>query len=223
MALDLDLSYSQSNDATTLTVTDTAGEYDAANNTDGWGSPNADYADIVASTDTASYVPDKYHLTLTITVTDKNGTSTAYDAINLYDHNGAAFTAATDLTWDITAADLVASGTAMGTSSDRLDDGTYAIVYKLANNDDGTTVDTVTESILVDGDVRYDVYNKLRQIPVNYDNEEKDMTRDIMEALLAYSYLQGIEASAAVAMTEEISSQLYTLDKLLSDGSNYTW
>ena len=71
--------------------------------------------------------------------------------------------------------------------------------------------------------MRIDVYNKLRQISVDYDFEAQDTSRDVMEALLAYSYLQAIEASAAVAMIEELTDMLYTLDKLVSDGSHYNW
>ena len=223
MALILDLTYSQSNDGTTLTLTDSAGEY-TINNTDGWGSPNdEDWALIVASTDTSSYIPDKYHLTLDVTVTDKSGVETTYDQIDLYDHRGSAFTAATDLTWDFTPADFVVSSTAMGLSTARLDDGTYEISYRLIYNDDGTVQSHVSDTILVDGDVRYDVYNKLRQVPVDYDNENVSKSKEIMEALLSYCYLTSINAGGAVAMTEEISTQLYTLDKLVSDGSKYSW
>ena len=44
-----------------------------------------------------------------------------------------------------------------------------------------------------------------------------------MEALLDYSYLQAIEGSAAVCLTEDLVNMLFTLDKLVSDGSHYTW
>jgi hypothetical protein len=228
MALDLSLSYSQSNNATTLTITDSSGTYNNPDNLTGWGDPNPRasfaFSDIVISTDVATYSPVKYHLILTVTVTDKAGTETTYDTINLYDHRGSAFTAVADLTWDLDAADFVSSGTAMGLATDKLTDGQYEISYQLVQNDDHSTViDEVSETILIDGDVRYDVYNKLRQIPVDYDNENNDKSRDIMEALTAYSYLIGMEASASVSMQEEITSMLYTLDKLVSDGSHYTW
>lgn len=228
MALDLDLSYSQSNDATTLTITDIAGTYDVSDNDDGWGDPNPRasfaFSDIVAASDTTDYSPDKYHLLLTIVVTDKEGTETTYTTINLRDHNGAAFTAASDLVFEINPSHLIASGTAMGLSTDKLTDGIYAITYQLvANHNHSTVIDSVAESVLIDGDVRIDVFNKLRQIPVDYDAESNQRSREIMEALLAYSYLQGMEASASVAMTEELYTMLYTLDKLVSDGSKYTW
>ncbi len=76
---------------------------------------------------------------------------------------------------------------------------------------------------MIDGDVRIDTYNKLRQVPVDYDYEAVDLSREVMEALLAYTYLQAMEASSAVSMKEELINMLYTLDKLVSDGSHYTW
>ena len=223
-----DLEYSQSNDATTLTITDIAGTYNNPDNLDGWGDsgePKEDVTTIVASTDVIN-AGTETHLLLDVTVTDKNGTETVYDQINLYDQNGGAFADASELTWDLTPADFDVSGTAMGEITDKLTDGVYEIVYHLRDNDDHTDtglVQTFSEDIVVDGDVRIDVYNKLRQVPVDYDNEENDTSRDVMEALFAYSYLQSIEASSAVAMTEELINQLYTLDKLVSDGSHYTW
>ena len=226
MALVLDLEYSQSNDATTLTLTDDAGTYHVVDNADGWetgGATNLDPSDIVISTDVVN-AGTEYHLLLDVVVTDKNGTETTYDQINLYDQNGGAFTDASDLTWDLTPADFEEGGAAMGVATDKLDDGVYELVYQLVDNDDHASVKaTFSEDILVDGDVRIDVYNKLRQITVDYDFEANDTSRDVMEALLAYSYLQAIEASSAVAMTEELINMLYTVDKLVSDGSHYTW
>ena len=226
--LNLDLSYTQSNDAVTLTVTDTAGTYVAVDNIYGWetgGATNEDVADIVAATDVTT--ASKYHLTLNVTVTDKNGTATAYDEIDLYTHNlSGPFTTAAELTWDFNAADFIGtvSGTAMGLATDKLTDGIYAITYSL---DDNVTPfanrDSVVESTIIDGDVRIAVYDKLRQVSTDYDCEDNDRSRDIMEALLAYCYLQSIEASASISNTSELVVQLYTLDKMVSDGSHYTW
>jgi len=230
MAFTLDLLYSQSNDATTLTVTDDANTYHAVDNPTGWetgGATNPDPADIVISTDTTA---GKHHLLLTITVTDKNNTTTVYDTLNLWDHakvldsTFTGFTDASDLTWAINPSHLIASSTAMGDSDDRLDDGIYNMVYTLQDANSGVAVDSLDEDTLVDGDVRYDVYNKLRDVSsIHYLNELTDTSREVMEALLAYTYLQALEASAAVALTEEIINMLYTLDKLVSDGSSYTW
>ena len=224
MALVLDLTYSQSNNAVTLTLTDAAGTYHVVDNDDGWetgGATNPDPADIVASTDST---PSKYHLVLNVTVTDKYNVSTTYDEINLYDKNGGAFVDAGDLTWDLTPADFDVSGTAMGLATDKLDDGIYDITYTLRNNTTPfAVVVTFNENIVIDGDIRIDVYNKLRRIPYDYVNEHIDTSRSVMEALLAYSYLQSIEGSAAICLTEDLVNMLYTLDKLVSDGSHYSW
>ena len=222
MALNLDLSYTQSNDAVTLTITDASGTY-SADNTTGWGSPNRVVTDIVISTDKANS-GTQTHLLLDVTVTDKDGTETTYTQINLWDHNGGAFTTAADLTWEFTPADFVSGGTAMGTATDTLTDGLYAISYKLVDNDSHATInDFVSETIIIDGAIRIAVYDKLRQIPTDYDCEDNDRSKDIMEALLSYSYLQSIDASASVSMSTELVNMLYTLDKLVSDGSHYTW
>ena len=102
MALNLSLGYSQSNDATTLTITDTAGTYVVTDNETGWGSPNEVVTDIVAGSDVIN-AGTETHLLLTVTVTDKTGTATVYDEINLYDHDSTGpFADASDLTWDFT-------------------------------------------------------------------------------------------------------------------------
>jgi hypothetical protein len=221
MALVLDLIYSQSNDAKTLTLTEDAGTYVAVDNPNGWGAPNPETTAIVTSADESG---GDYHLLLDVTVTDKNNVETTYEQINLWTQNGGAFADASELTWDITAADLVVSGVAMGAATDKLTDGIYEVTYQLVDNDSHTTVRaTFSEDILVDGDVRIDVYNKLRQVPVDYDYEAVDLSREVMEALLAYTYLQAVEASSAVSMREELINMLYTLDKLVSNGSHYTW
>jgi hypothetical protein len=221
MALALSLNITQSNNALYLTVTDNAGTYNNPDNLNGWGSPNELVTNIVAETTTTL---GKRHLNLDVVVQDKNGVTTTYDTINLYDHDSSGpFSIATDLTWTIDAADLVVSGTAMGAATDKLTDGIYTFTYTLQDASTAVAVNTYETSAIVDGDVRGDVYNKLRQVPTDYDCEENDRSRDIMEALLDYTYLQSMTASASVALQDEIINMLYTLDKLVSDGSKYTW
>jgi hypothetical protein len=221
MALALSLNITQSNDALYLTVTDNAGTYNNPDNLDGWGSPNEVVTDIVAE---ATTTLGKRHLNLDVVVEDKNGVITTYDTINLYDHDSSGpFAIATDLTWTIDAADLAVGGTAMGAATDKLTDGIYTFTYTLQDASTAVAVDTYEVSAIIDGDVRGDVYNKLRQVPTDYDCEENDRSRDIMEALLDYTYLQSMTASASVALEDEIINMLYTLDKLVSDGSKYTW
>jgi hypothetical protein len=208
-----------------LTLTDSTGEYDASTNPTGWdltgNDVNPDVADIVGSTTTTAL---KYHLKLDVIVTDKNGLETTYDTIDLYDHNGTAFSDTDDLTWQFNASDFVESSTAMGVASAKLTDGIYNITYSLVDAPTDLVIeDSIEQSITIDGDVRLDVYNKLRQVSKDYENENNDKSRDHMEALLSYTYLQGLLASTDTSQIEELYTQLYTLDKLVSDGSNYTW
>jgi len=221
MALSLSLSSAQSNDAVTWTLTDTAGTYHAVDNTDGWGAPNEVVTNIVAE---ATTTVGKRHLTLDLTVTDKNGDATTYDQINLYDHNGSAFTDTGDLVFEFNPDDFEESSTAMGAATDKFDDGVYVVTYTLAQADDGTVLHTLTDGFVIDGDVKIDLYNALRNVPTSYDNNENNESRDIMEALLAKSYYDGIHSyTTPESDTEEISNMLYTLDSILSDGSKYQW
>ena len=226
MALNLSLTYAQSNNAITLTLTDTTGVY-SGSNTGGWetGGPptNPDLVNIVGSATTTAA---KYHLQLIAVVTDKSGTETTYNTIDLYDHNGGAFGDTTDLTWQFNAGDFIGStdSTAMGLSSAKLTDGIYNLTYRLVDAPTDLVIsDSLEQSITIDGDVRIDVYNKLRQVSKDYENENNDKSRDHMEALLSYTYLQGLLSSTDTSQIEELYTQLYTLDKLVSDGSNYTW
>jgi methionine-rich copper-binding protein CopC len=224
----LDIEYRQSNDGKTLYFTDIAGTYNNPDNLTGWGDPSEPKEDVQKIVQSQDVVNDgnETHLLLDVTMTDKEGVVTVFDTINLYDQNGGGFTTAADLTWEFTVDDFLVSGSAtMGDNEgDRLTDGIYEVVYQLVDNDDhGVVQVSLTERILVDGDVRYDVYNKLRQIPVDYDNEGVNTSPEIMEALLGYAILQSLEASSSVAMTEELVNILWTLNKLMSDGSHYTW
>ncbi len=221
MALDLSLNITQSNDATYLTFTDDAGTYNNPDNLDGWGSPNAVVTDIVASTTTTAL---KNHLLLTVVVTDKGGVETTYDDINLYDHDSTGpFTDVNDLTWTIDAADLVESSTAMGLATARLTDGIYVITYTLQDANTAVAVDTYNITMLVDGDVRADVFDGLRTISQQYDDEINDTSKTILDPLLNYAYLYGMNASATVSEQTNLINMLWTLDKLNSDGSKYTW
>jgi len=222
MALGLSLSATQSNDATYLTVTDTTGETAAT----GWGvGGNEDYTDIVS---VALSAPGQYLLYLTVTVTDKDGTETSYDAIDLYalaetDGTTVPFAATTDLTWTIDASDLVSGTTAMGTSSDKLTDGIYKLSYSLYSISGAATVDTYDVYHLVDGDSTIDVYDALRELSQQYDNEINDESRTIMEALLKYTYLLSIQKADIDSEQSRIINMLWTLDKINSDSSKYSW
>ena len=224
MALDLSITFTESNDNKTVILTDTTGTYSADNLT-GWGSPNIDVGDIISGS-TAS----KYNLLLTITITDSSGTETEYDEINLFDHNGGAFTDASDLVFEMNSSHLLSGGTALGDSDDELPDGLWAIDYRIVDADynsetnglstaDNYIVDTF---YLIYGVVKASVYDKLRQIPTDYMCNNCD-SREIMEAIFMYGYLKGIETSAYVAKQEELIIMLATLESIVRDGSTIIW
>jgi hypothetical protein len=202
MALDLSLSYIEFNDNKAIKFTDTTGV-----TTGGWGySGNLDVTDIDGSTHT---------LELQIDITTSDNTTTSYDHIDLYDEFGP-FTDTDDLVFTIDASMLISSGSALGTSSTQLPDGIYEIVYIF---DRGLgTVAYVNYKVLIDGQVRKEVYDELRQIPVQYtckeDFRDTFSNKDIVSALTHYSYLKGLEASSVIAKDEELLDILATLETI---------
>lgn len=219
MALELGLSISQSNDATTITMTDNTGTVGDTS----WNfGENENFTDIVAE---ETLTEGKYHLTLDVVVIDKNNETTTYSTIYLYDFDSTGpFTSVSDLTWTFDASDLVtAAGDAMGTSEDRLTDGVWTVTYTLKEAHDDGIIDTYVVNLLIDGDVRADVYDALREISRQYDDQLNYQIPEIMEALLKAAYLRAINASGSVSEQENLINMLWTLDKLNSDGSKYDW
>ena len=160
---------------------------------------------------------------LSLTITTSDGTSTTYDDINLRDHNGSDFTAASDFVFTFDCADFEESSTALGTDEDEFPDGIYAFTYKLVDNDDHTTV-TSTETVtsLIDGRVRNAVYELLRDLTTVY-NCKDCSTDSLMDAIFARAYLDAMHSSAYVSKTEELYNQLAVLERMVTDGTDYTW
>ena len=215
MAFTLEVSWLEQNDNLALQLTDDSNTY--AYNGTGWGAPNPVVTDIVASSDTTV---GKYHLTLDITYTGSDAVSTTYDQINLYDLNGGAFSTVDDLVFLIDAADLSASGTAQGTDEDALLDGKYDYTYTLSEADTGTTTQTTTGSILVDGKVRVKVYDQLRQISTIYDSTEVFVPiyhhdfKDILTTLLKKSLFDSMITNVSFAREDEVLSLLDVIERL---------
>jgi len=202
MAVTLNLSYVERNDNKLITLADTS---------DDWGTPA---------------IVDITTLTLDVTITTSDNVSTTYDQINLVDEFGDGVGAEFDdqdaLSFPLTCAHFINSDTsvALGTSADVFPDGIYQFTYTL---DDGLATDSeLVENVLMEGVVRNQVYEDLRALPVLYNcNECK--SKQIMDAIFAYGYLNSIRAAGYVAKTEELLSQLYVLERLTSYGSSYTW
>jgi len=195
MAVTLSLAYVERNDNKLITLTD--------DSTD-WGTPT------VAGITT---------LTLDLTITTSDGVATEYDQIDLVAEFGPLALEA-DLVFPLDATYIQEDGVAIGTASDVLPDGIYEFTYTL---DDTLPTDSeLNEHVLIEGIVRNGVYDALRTIPVLY-NCEECKSKEIMDAIFAYGYLNSMRAGGYVAKSEELLSQLYVLERLLNYGSSYTW
>lgn len=197
MAVTLALSYVERNDNKILTLTDISTD---------WGTPA---------------VSGLTTLTLDIEITVSDETTTVYDTINLVtlnSLNGSSTQA--NLVFELDASKLKVIGTPLGTSIDVFPDGIYQFVYTL---DHGLATESIlTESVLMEGNVRNKVYQKLRTIPTLY-NCAECKSNQIMDAIFAYGYLNSMRAGGYVAKTEELLSQLYVLERILDYGSTYSW
>jgi hypothetical protein len=160
-------------------------------------------------------------LTLDVSITTSDNTTTVYDQINLKATHGlGGGSVQADLVFPLTAEDLEVIGVPLGTTATVLPDGIYEFHYIL---DHGLgTESELNEFVLMEGNVRNSVYEALRTIPTLYTCSECK-SKTIMDAIFAYGYLNSIRAGGYVAKTEELISQLYVLERLLSYGSSYTW
>jgi hypothetical protein len=205
MALTLSFSAVERNDSKLLTLTDTSAT---------WTTPS--YTDIAARTSLT------YSLTLDITINTPTLT-TVYDQLDCYVIGEGPFATQSDMVFPISAADLQISASPLGTTDTELPDGIWDIVYKLQQYTGGAWVDVAssTISILMYGQIKTKVYDKLRKVPKW--SELSSGYRDINEASYYYTYLQAIEKSAFVARKAELLQMLETLERLLLNGSNYPW
>lgn len=208
MALALDLSAVERNDNKLLTLTDTSTGWNTG------GDPN--FTSIAARTS------QTYSLTLDITI---NTTTSVivYNQIDCYVLHGGAFAAQTDLVFALDASKFIYGTAPLGTSATLLPDGIYDVVYKVQhwNGSSWDDIDVKSLSILVYGQIKQKVYDKLRKVPKW--SECPDGYRDINEASYYYTFLQSIEKSAFVARKSELLQMLETLERLLLNGSNYPW
>ena len=210
MALELSLSSVESNDNTTLTLTDDAGDYSAAN-TDGWGAPNLAVGDITT-------------LTLDVVITTADGTETTYDQIDLAT-DFAPLADTGDLVYAITSASLLVSSVALGVATDELPDGLYDLTYVV---DTGLgTADTHEVTVPMYGKVKVLTYEKLRELGEQY-NSKDCISRDIQETTLYSTYLTSLKsisssATLIAAKSEEFLNMLTVLNNMVTNGSRIIW
>jgi len=213
MALALSFSVEERNDNKRLTVTDTAGEYNAITNPTGWGGINTDVSVLNGVTNT---------IDLDITLTTSDGTATVYDTIDLYTIflPVGGFVDISDLVFELNCSMLQASGTALGTSDSEFPDGLYTITYSY--NKGGLDEVSHTNTVLLDGRVANALYELLRTLPTSYECGGCH-DKQILDIIFMNTYLMSIHASAFSARTTSILNQLAVLEKLLTNVSTYTW
>ena len=205
--LEISCSSLEQNDSLGLVFTDTTGT-----STNGWGNGgNINVTDINGSTHTLE-------LQLTKVTQDNN---VVYDYINLYTEFGP-FTTIADLVFTISHTLLKVNGVIEDgvSSTTPIEDAIWNIQYVVDRTLAGENIFLL--SIFTYNQVKVQVYDKLRQISpiyMSYDNRSKE----ISDSLLLYGLVKGMEASAYVALEKELLNTLDTCEKILTNGSNYTW
>lgn len=208
MALSLEYTVLERNDSQQITFTDTS---------TGWNATTPEYTLVRALTN------NTYALTLDITINSPSSTITC-DPIDLYVLNGSVqFLTQSQLVFNVNTSNLKVSGNPLGLSTTLLTDGIWDTTYNLLYYTGGawTTLATLSQSILVYGQVKSAVYERLMQVPQLY--QLKASSRVINETAFFYTYLQAIEKSAYVAKRTELIAMLETLQRLLLNGSTYPW
>lgn len=214
MAFTLSFSTEERNDNLLLTLTDTSGEVSTGTST-GWGSPNPVYTTIVAS-------GGAHTLKLIVTITTSDGSETTYDKIDLYTLFAplGGFAHVTDLVFPLDCTMLKEGTKALGDVADEFPDGIYKFEYIY---DDGKVTETsTTVSALIDGKVQNSVYELLRKVPTAYDCGTCS-EKDTLDPMFFKTYLDAMRASAVVSRADSIISQLYILERLVTNGSKYSW
>ena len=157
-------------------------------------------------------------LTLDTEVTGVSEVATSKDQVDLLTEFGA-FATQDDMVYTITA--LLFGDT----SGALLADGLYEFTYTVTYSGDGAGIkeDTLITTVLVYGQVKVLVYEKLRAISTLYMCTNGCPSDEINEADLCGAYLSGMENAAYVAKTEELLDMLVVLNNLVTNGSSITW
>lgn len=169
---------------------------------------NDNKAIILQDTSTGLNVGAIATATLDVTVNKSDGTTDVKSQVDLKATFGPFVTQA-DMLYTITAAMLG------DTAGSLLEDGVYDLEYKI----DG---DTLNVSVLVCGQIKVLVYDKLRLIPTNYMCNDARNKDNINEADLCGAYLSALEASDT-SDKEKIASMLTVLQNIVLDGSGIIW
>jgi len=212
MALSLAFSVAERNDNRLITITDTTGVYANPSNVGGWGAPNP----LVTEIDSVTHT-----LELFVSIQTSNGITTTYDPIDLRALHGAAFVTVADLSFEIDCSMLEVGGTALGTSDSEFPDGIYTFTYVHDYEIVGQEAST-SAAALLEGRVRNAIYELYRTIPTIY-NCQDCKSKEVLDVIFAKAYYNAMIASAYVARESELINMLAVIERLITNGSNYTW
>lgn len=171
--------------------------------------------------ETTPLITDITGADLTVSYTDSAGVVIVKNTVDLYTEFTGPWALQSSMIYTIDASLL-------GDTADiELPDGLYSLVYSVESQIGGagaTETDSLAITILVYGQVKLLVYEKLRAIPDAYLCEDTCREKTLIaEADLCAAYLAGIERSAYVAKSEELLAMLTTLNNIILNGSNITW
>lgn len=128
MALSLSFSILESDNRESISITETTGEYNANTNAGGWGAPNPTIASALTAT-------------LLIELRNEDGTYTAYETVDLFDH----LPNITETPFTITSEDA-----GFGADS-TFPDGIYRLTYTVSGDDGGAYEADTTDIVVLKG------------------------------------------------------------------------
>lgn len=195
MALTPTLSFTVRNDNKLITITDTTVDYGIGGN--------------IAVTGISA-------LTLDIEYTNSANETTIYDTIDLYSLFGP-FTIQADLLFELNPSHLIVGSTSMGDTDSEFLDGLYSFTYTI-----NIVIAEKEYSVLLDGRVVNATYELLRMIPQYYLFSSCN-NKEILDAIFTMAMIDSMESSAYVGNDEAILEQLAVIERLVTNGSNYTW
>jgi len=147
--------------------------------------------------------------TLTITDASDTGTVLTGAAITIEFNDQTFSPTLTD--WDTPGDESVeVSPSDLNQDTDKFTDGVYKVYY----TNDAPGDDDVSYNVLLNYNVKYCVYNILRQLPDIHSANDLCTRDEIKQATAMYTFLKSLEYSAACGQVNEIQTILAMLQKL---------
>lgn len=125
-----------------------------------------------------------------------------------------------DLVFEITCAELLVSGAAIGTSDDLLPDGIYEVTYSLYNSS-GTSLNTYSTTLVILGQIEIDIANDFADVPHIWRQAELSLQSDevlaLIQPLQKEAYYQAILAEPYQTRQTAILNIIDSLTALIND------